>query len=519
MDTSMRLPQYLIRQRGGFYFRLVVPAHLRSRVGLRVVKRSLCTREPVIAQVRALALANRYHRAFRAMEKAMAKPLDELLAGAEAAFQDGRSKELTLTLPDGTRLETGPNDPPEVHAELLHIARNLSQALHAPATRTGATSVAVLATTGTALTLGQAIAEYIPYKRKAVTGKTADSYAERLAAFRDHVGADVLLRDIGPDVCGAYYLALISPPLSYTKNYAGNILSAIAGLFAWAMTHRHYPKGTNPTHGHKELSREELNAKENGMGWEPFDPMQLLDIFQPLRFSMLPAHHRWLPVCLLYTGARPDELAGLELTKIKQAGAWDYIEIKRGKSTSGLRLVPLHPELVELGFMEYVEQLRASGEVLLFPQYEQAEGSNTSASNAAGKAFSAHLARIGVVKENEGAKIGLRSFRTTVAAVMAFSGTDHGLQERFIGHQETAGPLAVDPGGAKNGAITQSVHHANYAGKAMLKKQMIGPWLDALANACHPPLNWAEQGVVDIERLRYALDQVQVERRDGGGVE
>ena len=507
----MRLPQYIIRQRGGFYFRLVVPAHLRPRVGLRVVKRSLCTREPLIAQVRALALASRYHRAFRAMERAMTKSLDELLAGAEAAFQDGRAKELSLTLPNGARLETSPDDPPEVHAELLNMARNLAAAGLAPAAPAPAPASMALATNGPALTLGQAIAEFIPYKRKSITGKTADSYAERLAAFRDHVGADVLLRDIGPEICGAYYLALISPPTSYTKNYAGNILSAIAGLFAWAMTHRHYPKGTNPTHGHKELSRDELNARANGMGWEPFDAIQLGDILNPLRFSMLPAHHRWLPVCLLYTGARPDELATLDLAKIKQAGDWDYIEINRGKTASGLRLVPLHPELIELGFMEYVEQLRAAGETLLFPQYQQAGGSTTSASNAGGKAFSAYLARTGVVKENEDAKIGLRSFRTTVAAVMAFSGTDHGLQERFMGHQETAGAMVVDPGGAKKAGITQSVHHANYAGKAMLKKQMIGPWLDALAKACHPALCWADQGVVDIERLRHLLAQAQAQ--------
>ena len=505
----MRLPQYIIRQRGGFYFRLVVPAHLRPRVGLRVVKRSLCTREPLIAQVCALALASRYHRAFRAMERAMTKSLDELLAGAEAAFQDGRAKELTLTLPNGARLETSPDDPPEVHAELLNMARNLAAAGLAPAAPASAPASVALATNGPALTLGQAIAEFIPYKRKSITGKTADSYAERLAAFRDHVGADVLLRDIGPEICGAYYLALISPPTSYTKNYAGNILSAIAGLFGWAMTHRHYPKGTNPTHGHKELSRDELNARANGMGWEPFDAIQLGDILNPLRFSMLPAHHRWLPVCLLYTGARPDELATLDLAKIKQAGAWDYIEINKGKTASGLRLVPLHPELIELGFMEYVEQLRAAGEVLLFPQYQQGEGSTTSASNAGGKAFSAYLARTGVVKENEGAKIGLRSFRTTVAAVMTFAGVDDGLQERFMGHQETAGALVVDPGGKKKGAITQSVHHVNYAAKAMHKKQMIAPWLDALATACHPALAWAGQGVVDIERLRHLLAQAQ----------
>lgn len=512
MDTSMRLPQYIIRQSGGFYFRLVVPVHLRPRVGLRVVKRSLRTREPLIAQVRALALASRYHRAFRAMEKAMTKSLDGLLAGAEAAFQEGRAKELILTLPNGVRLETSPDDPPEVHAELLNLARSLGSVHPAPEAENRITVPAPANIKP--LTLGQAIEAYLPYKRRTVTGKTADSYAERLGHFREHVGADVLLHDIGPDVCGEYYLALLSPPASYTKNYAGNILSAISGLFAWAQTHRHYPKGNNPTHGHKELSREELNAKENGMGWEPFDAMQLMDIFSPLRFAILPAHHRWLPVCLLYTGARPDELATLELAKIKQAGGWDYIEIKRGKTTSGLRLVPLHPELVELGFMEYVEGLRAAGEVLLFPQYQPAEGSNTSASNAAGKAFSTYLARTGVVKENEDAKIGLRSFRATVAAVMAFSGVDHGLQERFMGHKETTGALVVDPGARKQGGITQTVHHTNYAGKAMLKKQMIAPWLDALAKACHPALNWVDQGVIDFERLRHLLAQAQTERRD-----
>lgn len=54
----MRLPHHLIRSPHGlFHFRQVVPIDLRSAFGLRVIKRSLYTRDPAVAQMRVYALS------------------------------------------------------------------------------------------------------------------------------------------------------------------------------------------------------------------------------------------------------------------------------------------------------------------------------------------------------------------------------------------------------------------------------------------------------------------------------
>lgn len=80
----------------------------------------------------------------------------------------------------------------------------------------------------------------------------------------------------------------------------------------------------------------------------------------------------WLPLMGLYTGARRDELCTLRLADIGTRGspgenedAIHFIDInnrgegKSVKNKSSIRQVPLHPELMRLGFMSFVEWRRA----------------------------------------------------------------------------------------------------------------------------------------------------------------
>ncbi|WP_409381625.1 site-specific integrase [Vibrio harveyi] len=69
----------------------------------------------------------------------------------------------------------------------------------------------------------------------------------------------------------------------------------------------------------------------------------------------------WLPYLLLYTGARVSEICQLDTADIKCVdGIW-CIDInengqdKRLKSASSKRLVPLHPKLIEYGFLRYAQ--------------------------------------------------------------------------------------------------------------------------------------------------------------------
>ncbi len=83
---------------------------------------------------------------------------------------------------------------------------------------------------------------------------------------------------------------------------------------------------------------------------------------------------RWLPLLALFTGARLEELGTLRATDVQVDGDIDILDIntldegKRLKTKSSRRKVPIHAELVRLGFLVYVEARRKSGAgALLFP--------------------------------------------------------------------------------------------------------------------------------------------------------
>ncbi len=69
----------------------------------------------------------------------------------------------------------------------------------------------------------------------------------------------------------------------------------------------------------------------------------------------------WLPHLLLYTGARVSEICQLDTADIKPIeDIWcidinDIGQDKRLKSASAKRLVPLHPELINRGFLHYAQ--------------------------------------------------------------------------------------------------------------------------------------------------------------------
>ena len=81
----------------------------------------------------------------------------------------------------------------------------------------------------------------------------------------------------------------------------------------------------------------------------------------------------WLPLLAAFTGARLGELGQLRVSDVRRRDGIDYVDIntvdegKSLKNTSSRREIPIHPELVRLGFLDHVERRRASGGGLLFP--------------------------------------------------------------------------------------------------------------------------------------------------------
>jgi integrase len=89
-------------------------------------------------------------------------------------------------------------------------------------------------------------------------------------------------------------------------------------------------------------------------------------------------HRYWLPLIMLYSGARPGEIAQLLTADVRQIhGTWcihiteEGDEAKSVKTKGSQRVVPVHPELERLGFLDYCAGMRERGERRLFPEAER----------------------------------------------------------------------------------------------------------------------------------------------------
>lgn len=81
----------------------------------------------------------------------------------------------------------------------------------------------------------------------------------------------------------------------------------------------------------------------------------------------------WLPLLATFTGARLEELGQALVTDIKRGDDCVYLEItdrddeQQVKTEGSRRRVPLHDEVLQCGFMAYVEERKRSGKPRLFP--------------------------------------------------------------------------------------------------------------------------------------------------------
>jgi len=120
--------------------------------------------------------------------------------------------------------------------------------------------------------------------------------------------------------------------------------------------------------------------EDDDEGREPYDADDLAAIFE--RSPVFAKGERpkggrgeaayWLPVLALYTGARQTELAQLALSNVICEGAHPYLDLRKGsgqslKTKASRRRIPLHPRIIDLGFLDYVKRVAGGGHARLFP--------------------------------------------------------------------------------------------------------------------------------------------------------
>jgi integrase len=166
----------------------------------------------------------------------------------------------------------------------------------------------------------------------------------------------------------------------------------------------------------------------------PFTPDELSQMFEPERFKAWAKYpHRWWGAILgLYTGARVNEIAQLYLDDVRQInGIWGVFFWKsaRGpkrtqkiKNKSSIRFVPLAQPVLDAGFLNFIEDMRATGHPRLFPHLPAGTKKDGSANGKGygrqlSRQFAAYMKTLGVEKGTA-----FHSFRHTMSTTLAEAG-------------------------------------------------------------------------------------------------
>jgi integrase len=143
----------------------------------------------------------------------------------------------------------------------------------------------------------------------------------------------------------------------------------------------------------------------------------------------------WLPLLATFTGARQEELCQLHLEDVYQhdEGIW-IIDInmkapRRLKNLQSIRLVPIHSKLIELGFLEYLEERRRLKDTRVFPNLERGGAEHKLGHNYS-KRFSNYRRKIGFGDDDPQ----FHSFRHTATTLMGQADVPHEIVARVVGH-------------------------------------------------------------------------------------
>ena len=143
----------------------------------------------------------------------------------------------------------------------------------------------------------------------------------------------------------------------------------------------------------------------------------------------------WSFIIGIFSGMRTNEISQLRIDDIvKEGNVWmiiiDETQGKRVKTTSSIRKVPIHPQLISLGFIKYVEILKSNGVDRVFPELtKERDGYSSKISRHYNEKF---LQSVGVWKKN--VKV-LYSTRHTFINRCYNKGVDRDIIKQIVGHE------------------------------------------------------------------------------------
>jgi integrase len=306
----------------------------------------------------------------------------------------------------------------KAHIHLLQVDRQQSSGDYSYQFNDGAGI-----TTGEPETTSESVSKvaqaYWNEKLKSWKTRTIPEYRIFRNTLLDFLGQDIMIHTVDYKMGRAYKAYLDSlknkkgQPLSDGRK--DNYLGFTKQLWRWAIRHNYV--GVNPFDG---LQVGKSGMKRADQQREAFTQDDLKLMFcDSKEYGTGKGQDRvtrpdywWVPLLGLFTGCRLEELCQAHTKDIrKEEGVWVLdVNDEEDKSvkTGERRLVPIHEFLIDLGFLDYVQNQRTKR---LFPKFRRV---NNRYAHAVGQWFSKFKKRIGIAPNKT-----FHSFRHTVATHLA----------------------------------------------------------------------------------------------------
>lgn len=136
----------------------------------------------------------------------------------------------------------------------------------------------------------------------------------------------------------------------------------------------------------------------------------------------------WAPILALYTGARLEAICRLKVSDFSEfaPGQWAVRFDPRYDKTNRWRETPLHPDLIEIGLLDYLSDIRKLGDEIFPGNVEQ----DSRLSHYVSKRFGDLRKAVGVQ-----AGADLHALRATLIVSLAKNGCPDFWRRQFVGHE------------------------------------------------------------------------------------
>lgn len=476
----MRIPHYIIRNHNGiYYFRYIIPTLHRHKFpnNKREFRRTLNTRN----KSEAIKRAKFYWVKLMTSKKIdLDDDLDVQIRAEEAMLKHGvviSDKLDTLAKAYDANLDSEPLDIflaglNDYDKKCLNLYGNFrqgqkdrekSQQLNQPSSTQGRHP------SEPRQLLSKVVEDYMGEMERSITNKSFQDYKRQLGLFMfvsdikyvDEIRAETI-RDYknkiqktparlktnpktkNKNIDEILSLELPAMEINTLKKHIGRV----SGFLTWLFQQQFVASDLSSIlTGIKNTSSKKASDYRAIFDDEDLSKMFSVEEYQHSCFAGYPFRY-WVPLLGLYTGARENELCQLHVDdifvedEIFAISIDDSSDDKNLKNKHSRRTIPIHSKLIELGFLDYVEHIKAIKENYLFPTLPADKDGKKYRNfsrffNESYKGYKGFLARCKIQKDTTKGKKVFHSFRHTFSDRLKQLQINDHIAKQLLGHAST----------------------------------------------------------------------------------